>query len=131
MNQSLTNSALRQYQQVNTDAAVLSANPHRLIEMLMDGALERLASAKGHIQRGEIALKGEQIGKAMDIIGGLREGLNAETGGEIAINLDNLYDYLQRRLLQTNLNSDSAILDEVAGLLREIKNGWSAIGDTA
>jgi flagellar protein FliS len=131
MNQSLTNSALRQYQQVNTDAAVLSANPHRLIEMLMDGALERLANAKGHIQRGEIAPKGEQIGKAMDIIGGLREGLNAEAGGEIAINLDNLYDYLQRRLLQANLNSDPAILDEVAGLLREIKNGWSAIGDTA
>jgi flagellar protein FliS len=130
MNQSLTNSALRQYQQVNTDAAVLSANPHRLIEMLMDGALERLANAKGHIQRGEIAPKGEQIGKAMDIIGGLREGLNAEAGGEIAINLDNLYDYLQRRLLQANLNSDPAILDEVAGLLREIKNGWSAIGDT-
>jgi flagellar protein FliS len=131
MNQSLTNSALRQYQQVSTDAAVLGANPHRLIEMLMDGALERLANAKGHIQRGEIAPKGEQIGKAIDIIGGLREGLNAEAGGEIAINLDNLYDYLQRRLLQANLNSDSAILDEVAGLLREIKNGWSTIGNAA
>jgi flagellar protein FliS len=131
MNQSLTNSALRQYQQINTDAAVLGANPHRLIEMLMDGALERLASAKGHIQRGEIALRGEQIGKAIDIIGGLREGLNEEAGGQIAVNLDSLYDYLQRRLLQANLNSDSAILDEVAGLLREIKNSWSAIGDTA
>ena len=130
MNQS-TNSALRQYQQVNTDAAVLGASPHRLIEMLMDGALERLASAKGHIQRGELARKGELIGKTIAIIGGLREGLNTEAGGEIAANLDNLYDYLQRHLLEANLKSDSSILDEVASLLREVREGWNAIGGSA
>jgi flagellar protein FliS len=126
MNQS-TNSALRQYQQVNTDAAVLSANPHRLIEILMDAALERLASAKGHIQRGELARKGEQIGKAIDIIGGLREGLNQEAGGEIAANLEDIYDYMQRRLLQANLHSDPHLLEEVASLLREVREGWKAI----
>jgi flagellar protein FliS len=121
--------ALRQYQQVSKSGAAY-ASPHRLIQMLMEGALERIAVAKGCIQRQDIAAKGEQIGKAVDIIGGLREGLNQEAGGEIAANLDALYDYLQRRLLQANLNSDITILDEVTHLLRPIKEAWDAIGET-
>jgi flagellar protein FliS len=95
--------------------------------MLFEGALERLASAKGHLQRNEIASKGEQIGKAINIIGGLHDSLNLEAGGELARNLDVLYDYMQRRLLQANQKSDPAVLDEVAGLLRELKAGWDAI----
>lgn len=122
--------ALRQYQQVNTQSGVAYASPHRLIQMLMEGALERIAVAKGCIQRQDIAAKGEQIGKAIDIIGGLRDGLNMDAGGEIAANLDALYDYLQRRLLEANLHSDLAILDEVADLLRPIKEAWDAIGET-
>lgn len=122
--------ALRQYQQVNAQSGVAYASPHRLIQMLMEGALERIAVAKGCIQRQDIAAKGEQIGKAVDIIGGLREGLNHEAGGEIAANLDALYDYLQRRLLEANLHSDIATLDEVADLLRPIKEAWDAIGGT-
>lgn len=126
MNHSMA--ALRQYQQVKTGAAVETANPHRLIQMLFEGALERIANAKGHLQRGEVAQKGEQIGKAIGIVGGLRGSLNDEAGGEIARNLEALYEYMERRLLQANLESNPAILDEVAGLLREIKIAWDAIG---
>ena len=122
-----TSSALRQYQRIKISAPVEGASPHRLIQMLFEGALERLSSAKGHLQRGEIARKGELIGKAISIIGGLREGLNEQTGGAIASNLDALYDYMQRRLLLANLNSDPTILDEVADLLRAVKAGWDAI----
>jgi flagellar protein FliS len=122
--------ALQQYHQVNTQSGVAYASSHRLIQMLMDGALERIAVAKGCIQRQDIVAKGKQISNAVDIIGGLREGLNKETGGEIAINLDALYDYLQRRLLEANLHSDIAILDQVADLLRPIKEAWDAIGET-
>jgi len=122
--------ALKQYQQVNAQTGVAYASPHRLIQMLMEGAFERIATAKGCIQRQDIPGKGEQIGKAIDIIGGLREGLNQDAGGEIAANLDALYDYLQRRLLEANLRSDPAILDEVADLLRPIKEAWDAIGNT-
>ena len=125
------NNALRQYQQVNTQASVAYASPHRLIQMLMEGALERIAVAKGCIQRQDIAAKGEQIGKAIDIIGGLRDGLNPDAGGEIAANLDALYDFMQRRLVEANLRSDAAMLDEVAGLLRPVKEAWDAIGGTA
>ena len=122
--------ALRQYQQVNTQTGVAFASPHRLIQMLMEGALERIAVAKGCIQRQDIIAKGEQIGKAIDIIGGLREGLNPDAGGEIATNLDAVYDYMQRQLLEANRCSDIALLDEVADLLRPIKEGWDAIGNT-
>ena len=122
------NNALRQYQQMNAQTGVAYASPHRLIQMLMEGALERIAVAKGCIQRQDIAAKGEQIGKAIDIIGGLREGLNPEAGADIATNLDALYDYLQRRLVEANLHSDAAVLDEVAELLRPVKEAWDAIG---
>jgi flagellar protein FliS len=121
--------ALRQYRAVHTGVCADSATPHRLIQMLMEGGLTRLAKAKGHMARGEIAAKGEQIGKALGIVGGLRNALDMRHGGEIAQNLNALYDYMERRLVQANLNSDPAILDEVAGLLREIKSAWDAIGD--
>lgn len=120
--------ALQQYQQVKNRTVMDSASPHRLIQMLFEGALERLASAKGHIQRGDMARKGESIGKTIGIIGGLRSALDFEAGGDIASNLDALYDYMERQLLLANLNSDAAIVDEVSGLIREIKEGWDAIG---
>lgn len=121
--------ALRQYQQINTRSGIAYATPHRLIQMLMEGALERIAVAKGCIQRHDIPGKGEQIGKAIAIIGGLRDGLNQEAGGKLARDLDALYDYMQRQLLQANIQSDEALLDEVADLLRPIKEAWDIIGE--
>lgn len=119
--------ALKQYQSVNTQAQAVDASPHRLIQMLMEGGLTRLAQARGAIERGQLAQKGELIGKAIAIIGGLRDGLNFEQGGEIAANLDSLYEYMVSRLLEANLKSDAALVDEVAGLLRNVKTGWDGI----
>lgn len=119
--------AMRQYQNVNTQAQAVDASPHRLIQMLMEGGLTRLAQARGAMERGQFAMKGELIGKAIGIIGGLRAGLNLEEGGELAENLDNLYDYMTRRLLEANLKNSVEPLDEVAGLLRNVKTGWDAI----
>lgn len=119
--------ALDQYRRVKTDAAVATADRHRLIQMLLEGALERIASAKGHLLRGDVARKGELIGKAIGIVAGLRQSLNHGQGGELAGNLDRLYGYMERRLLQANLGSDSRALDEVASLLGEIKTAWDAI----
>lgn len=122
------NNALRQYQQMNAQTGVAYASPHRLIQMLMESTLERIAVAKGCIQRQDTAAKGEQIGKAIDLIGGLRESLNPDAGGDIAANLDTLYDFMQRRLVEANLRSDVALLDEVAELLRPVKEAWDTIG---
>lgn len=119
--------AMQQYQAVNTQAQAAAADPHRLIQMLMEGGLTRLAQARGAMERQQTALKGELISKAIGIIGGLRQGLDLEKGGEIAGNLDSLYDYMTRRLMDANVKNDPAILEEVSGLLREVKEGWDAI----
>ena len=119
--------AMKQYQTVNVNAQVTEADPHRLIQMLLEGGLQRIAQARGAMEYGNIALKGELIGKAMGIIGGLREAVDTDKGGEIAVNLDNLYAFMQQRLSQANLDNDPAMLDEVAKLLREIKEGWDGI----
>ncbi|WP_312246045.1 flagellar export chaperone FliS [Stutzerimonas nitrititolerans] len=120
-------SAMKQYQSVNTNAQLVDATPHRLIQMLMEGGLTRLAQAKGAMERNDVALKGTLIGKTIDIVGGLRQGLNLEAGGEVAANLDSLYIYMATRLVEANRKNDPTILDEVAGLLREIKSGWDGI----
>jgi flagellar protein FliS len=119
--------AMKQYQQVSLEARVAEASPHGLIQLLMQGGLERLAQARGAIERGQLAERGELISKAIGIVGGLREALNPDAGGELALNLDRLYAYMTERLLEANRNGDAGILDEVSGLLREVKSGWDAI----
>lgn len=121
-------SAMRQYQTVNTQAQAVDASPHRLIQMLMEGGLTRIAQARGAMERQQTALKGEFIGKAIGIIGGLREGLDLQKGGELGANLDSLYQYMLSRLFEANVKNDTVLLDEVAGLLRNVKSGWDVIG---
>jgi flagellar protein FliS len=124
-------SAAQQYGVIGTESAVEEANPHRLIQMLLEGALVRVASAKEHMQRGnvahEVARKGECISQAISIIEGLRASLDAEAGGEIAANLEVLYAYVLQRLLEANLKNDTARLDEVTRLLGEVKSAWASI----
>ncbi|MBF8743513.1 MULTISPECIES: flagellar export chaperone FliS [Pseudomonas] len=121
--------ALRQYQKVNSHAQVSEATPHRLVQMLMEGALDRMAQAKGAISRGDVAQKGLLLGKAIDIIGGLREGLDKEKAQDPADveRIDALYEYMSTRLTQANLHSDLSIIDEVAQLMITVKSGWDAI----
>lgn len=119
--------AMQQYQRVNVQAQVAEASPHRLIQMLMEGGLERMAQAQGAMMREQGSLKGELISKSIAIIGGLREALDPTQGGEIAMNLDRLYEYMIARLIEANKVNDPALVNEVAGLLREVKSGWDAI----
>lgn len=119
--------ALRQYQTVNTRVQVDDASPHRLIQMLMEGALSRLLQARGAMERGQVEQKGALISKTIAIIGGLREGLDLQQGGELAENLAGLYDCMSTRLFQANVANDIEMVDEVIGLLRNIKSAWDAI----
>ncbi|SDX34085.1 flagellar protein FliS [Allochromatium warmingii] len=118
---------LNQYRQAGPIAEIAVADPHRLTQMLFEGALERIAVARGAMAQNNVALKGQKINQAMDIIGALRGALDLQRGGEIAANLDALYDYMIRRLVTGNARNDANILEEVAGLLREIKAGWDGI----
>jgi flagellar protein FliS len=123
--------AMNAYQQVGVQGSVEDATPHRLVELLFDGVLQRIAEAKHAIAEGDVAIKGERIGKAVSIVSGLRATLDHEAGGSIAENLDLLYDYMERRLTEANLSSDPVMLDEVARLMHEVKSAWGSIAPEA
>ena len=119
--------ALKQYQQVGVHGAIMDATPHRLIQMLLDGALTRILSAKGHMKQNNIAKKGEQIGNAISIIESLKASLDFKHGGEISKNLEALYEYIGHILLKANTENNPELLDEAGKLLSQVKMGWDAI----
>ena len=121
--------ALEQYNKVDVHTGVENASPHRLIQMLLNGALSRIARAKGYVKNNEVARKGESISLAISIIGGLRDSLDHSVDGNLADNLDSLYAYMTYRLTEANVHNDVAMLDEVHALLMEIKTPWDAIAD--
>ncbi|PIE24569.1 MAG: flagellar export chaperone FliS [Neptuniibacter caesariensis] len=117
--------ALKQYQNVDLRATVETASPHKLIAMLLDGAMGALAKSKGAIERNEIEERTEHLNKASEIVVGLKGCLDLEQGGEIAANLDALYDYMLRTMMQANSQNDVNKVQEVMDLMLEIKQGWA------
>jgi flagellar protein FliS len=115
------------YQQVRTQGGVETADPHGLITMLMDGALERMRFARGCIATGNVPGKGEAISKAIEIVGALQSSLNPEVDTPLVGQLAGLYDYINRRLLHANLHSDSEAIDEASRLLGQVRESWVAI----
>jgi flagellar protein FliS len=122
-------SGVAQYGKVATESEAAYANPHRLVQMLMEGVLDKVATAKGCIERNDLEGKSRQITWAMSIINGLRTSLDMETGGAIAVNLDDLYDYMVRRLIDASAQNDAGALSEVIDLMLEIKGAWDAMPD--
>lgn len=118
---------LQAYQRVNTQTSITDADPHKLIQLLYNGALERINMAKARIQAKDYGGKAKLINKAIEIVGGLRSFLDLEQGGDLAARLESLYEYMERTLLEASMKNDVAKLDEVAGLLRSIKEGWDGI----
>lgn len=110
-----------------TEHAVNFDDPHHLIQMLMDGAIESVNCAKHHMDQHNVANKCEDISKAISIVTGLMASLDMEKGGEISGNLMSLYDYMLTKLVEANLSDLSENLDEVTTLMNEIKTAWAAI----
>jgi flagellar protein FliS len=120
--------AEQQYKSINTQTGVVDADPHRLIQMLFAGALEQISIAKGCMQRADLAGKGEAISKAIGIVGGLLDSVNADAEQEsLGANLSALYTFVTRRLSEANANNDKLALDESANVLRELQAGWNEI----
>ena len=120
--------AISAYNKVGIESGVAAADPHKLISMLYQGAQLALANGKNGMLRNDIAAKGKAISHAILIIdSGLNASLNKEVGGELALNLSALYDYMSQRLLIANLHNDMAALEEVAGLLSGLKEAWDSI----
>ncbi len=119
--------ALASYQQMGAYGQVEQANGHELVRLLLETLSVRISEARMCIEKGDISEKIIRLTKALNIIDGLRMSLNIEEGGEVATNLDDLYDYMQRQLVQANAHNKISLLDEVKGLVEEIKSAWVLI----
>ena len=120
--------AMNAYRRVGVESLASIADPHQLVLMLFNGARAAVAAAKGHLQRKEIAPKGETISKAITIIDeGLKASLDLKVGGPMAQSLSDLYAYMVQRLLEANLYNDGQKLEEVALLLEQLGGAWESI----
>lgn len=119
--------SLQAYKKVSVDSQLSAASPHKVVQMLMAGAIERLIQGKAAMMQGNIAMKGERLGKALDIIISLRSCLSMEDGGDIARNLDQLYEFMISQISSANIANDPQPLDDVVEILREIKSAWDQI----
>ena len=115
------------YQKESVKSRLAGANPYTIIQMLMQGALERLAKGKGCIERNDLEGKAENLSKASSIIFALAESLDYETGGEVANNLGGLYEYMNTRIADASMERSTEPLVEVMQLMLEIKSGWDSI----
>jgi flagellar protein FliS len=119
--------AIQSYGDVKNTTGVASANNVQLIQMLFDGLLESLVVARGHIVHLNISEKSKALTRATRIVLGLQGALDFEKGGDLASNLNELYAYVTRRLFHANAQNDVAAVDEVHGLMREIRDAWEGV----
>jgi flagellar secretion chaperone FliS len=122
-----TQNAMKHYKSIGLKSDIESANAHRLTGMLFTGAVTKISEAKAAMAGGQIALKGEALSKAIAIVEYLRASLDLGIDAGFAERLAVLYQYIERRLLDANIQNDELALDEVQDLLRELSEGWSGI----
>ncbi len=117
------------YARVGIETNVSTANPHQLVLMLFDGALLAVNSAAISMANRDVVAKGTSISKAIEIITyGLKASLDSEAGGELAGHLGTLYDYLCQQLFFANAENNEATLNEVSGLLNDLREAWAQMG---
>ena len=119
--------AAQSYGSVQLVTGVASADNVQLIQMLFDGLSESLAAARGHIENGNIVDKSNALSRASRIVVGLQGALDFERGGELAQNLNELYAYMTRRILQVSASNDLEVLGEVSSLVRDIAQAWQSL----
>lgn len=116
------------YRQIDVETGVSGASAHQLITLLFNGALEAIAQARGALAQGSIEMKCQSVSKTVRIVDeGLKAGLNLRDGGDLALQLSDLYDYICRRLTLANVRNDDDILAECHRLLTPIRDAWVAI----
>jgi flagellar protein FliS len=118
---------MNQYKGVQLKTDVEEADPHKLVSMLLNGALQNLIAAKASIEKGAKAEHGELVGKAISIVEYLRVSLDPGSDLDFAENLGELYRYMETRLLDSTMKNDSAPVAEVIELIKPLRDGWDAI----
>lgn len=123
--------ALKAYGAVGAHSQIVEADGYRLVQLMYANLLERLAAIRGHVQRGEIAAKCQQVDKVTQILNELIESLDLERGGSVAKNLKAVYDMCLVRLVHAHAANDEAGFEEIASHIRQLKGAWDAIAPAA
>lgn len=118
---------IKAYRSVGVKDDLAVADPHRVIQLLMQGALENLAKAKGFIERKDFAGKSATLSKAMAIISSLQGSLDFEAGKEVADNLAALYDFMVNHLILASRENSLEKINDVMDVLLTIKSAWDQI----
>ncbi|MCZ2721203.1 flagellar export chaperone FliS [Marinomonas sp. 15G1-11] len=121
------NPKVKNYQKEALKMRIAGADRYEVIQMLMEGAIEKMVMAKVTIESKNMEAKSDFLSKASSILIALRECLDFEIGGEVAENLYALYSYMIDRLIEANLKNDTAVVDEVIALIKDIKSAWDEI----
>lgn len=119
--------SIKAYKKISVDSQLSMASPHKVIQMLLAGAIERLIQGKVAMENNDISLKGERLGKALDIIISLKSCLSMDEEGDVADNLAALYGYMIKQITLANRDNNSLLIDECIDILREIKSAWDKI----
>jgi flagellar secretion chaperone FliS len=123
----MSSEAYLSYHAVNVGAQAVQASPVQLVLMLTDGLLEELTRSRAHIEARRYELKARSLDRCIDMLNGLSSALDFEAGGELVQNLSRLYDYCAERLYQAGVKLDPAMVDEVSGLLMNLRKGWQGM----
>ena len=115
------------YQSVGGRDQATTADPYQLIQMLMNGALQKLAVGKGAIERNDLTVKSENLTKALSIVSALQESLDMNVGGDVAGNMFDLYDYVKRQIIEAMTAKTTEAVDNSLMVMRSLKEGWDAI----
>ncbi len=118
---------LKAYQRTNLEAELSVASPHRVVQMMFEGLLERLAQAKGAIERKDYEYKSDRLSKAVGIINGLQMSLDPSYNKELGERLSSLYEYMKERLNEAAVKMDPDPINEVISLVNPIKKAWDQI----
>ena len=115
------------YQEIGLHSQIEGASQHKLIDLLFDGALIKLAKAKGYIVQNNIALKGQEIGKVIAIVTELQSSLLPTDNNEISTNLKVLYNYIIELIVEANISNKTESIDEAKQLLEHLRESWNLI----
>lgn len=121
------NKALDAYKTNQTRSRADVASPYRLVKIMFENLFDNLSRAQGAIEQGNPAVRGECIGRSMDIINALKGALDHEVGGEVTRNLEGLYEYCNRCLFKASRNNDLEQLDQVISIIGQIKTAWDQL----
>lgn len=118
---------LKAYKRTNLEAELSVADPHRVIQMMYEGLIERLSQAKGAILRNDFEYKANRLNKAIGIINGLQTALDIKNNPELGQRMYALYDYMKSQLDKASVSLDVGLIDEVINLILPIKQAWDQI----